>query len=432
MLELEKQASTEELPGGQEPSLLTKAKEDHTRLKKAYDLQKKFLPVFCWSGTFEQGQRPKNDNLLQHSGRLQIDIDSLGLKQALEVRELLASDPHIEAVFLSPSRRGVKAAMKIPICLDDKEHKQAFQAARRYIKEKYNLIIDESCKDVRRLCFFSYDPQLVLNQDVVPLNTSEWSIAKPSETVCEEPADLTEPTEDLFEPPPTDLITVSAEHYLEQGLQQIESAAEGSRHNNYCRVAYSCGGFVSSDLLAREDTLELLINAARKARPEDPADAERTVQQCFSEGEKKPYRPKVTSSTIKGNWHYLNTAPNEPRKLKPNLHNVVEWLSVMQWSTWYDEFHHRTMTVDERGDHIEWEDELTLKLTKELQDFDLGWRGISDLIVDKAVQTYAYQDKRNELTDFLDSLQWDGVPRIDSWLIDYCGTVDNLYTREAG
>ena len=333
---------------------------------------------------------------------------------------------------MSPSRRGVKAAMKIPICLDDKEHKQAFQAARRYIKEKYNLIIDESCKDVRRLCFFSYDPQLVLNQDVVPLNTSEWSIAKPSETVCEEPADLTEPTEDLFEPPPTDLITVSAEHYLEQGLQQIESAAEGSRHNNYCRVAYSCGGFVSSDLLAREDTLELLINAARKARPEDPADAERTVQQCFSEGEKKPYRPKVTSSTIKGNWHYLNTAPNEPRKLKPNLHNVVEWLSVMQWSTWYDEFHHRTMTVDERGDHIEWEDELTLKLTKELQDFDLGWRGISDLIVDKAVQTYAYQDKRNELTDFLDSLQWDGVPRIDSWLIDYCGTVDNLYTREAG
>ena len=102
--------------------------------------------------------------------------------------------------------------------------------------------------------FFSYDPQLVLNQDVVPLNTSEWSIAKPSETVCEEPVDLTESTEDLFEPPPTDLITVSAEHYLEQGLQQIESAAEGSRHNTYCRVAYSCGVFASSDLLAREDS----------------------------------------------------------------------------------------------------------------------------------------------------------------------------------
>ena len=49
-----------------------------------------------------------------------------------------------------------------------------------------------------------------------------------------------------------------------------------------------------------------------------------------------------------------------------------------------------------KGNHIEWEDELTLKLTKELQDFDLGWQGIGDLIVDKAVQTFAYEDN-NEL-----------------------------------
>ena len=442
MLELEKQASTEELPAVQEPSLLTKAKEEHTRLKKAYDLQKKSLPVFCWSGTFAQGQRPKNDNLLQHSGRLQLDLDGLGLKQAQEVRELLANDPHIEAVFLSPSRLGVKAAIQIPACLDDKEHKQAFQAARRYIKEKYNLIIDESCKDVRRLCFLSYDPQLVLNHDAVPLNTSEWSITEPPVTVVDKPADPTESTEDLFEDllnnlatvsaEHSDLTTVSAEHYLQQGLQQIRFASEGSRHKTYCKVAYSCGGLVSGGLLAREDTLKLLISAARKVRPEDPADAERTVQQCFSEGEKKPYQPKIALSAIKGNWHYLKTAPNEPQKLKPNLHNIVEWLSVVQRPIWYDEFHHRTMTVDEKGHHLEWDDELTLKLTKELQDFDLGWRGISDVIVDKAVQTYAYQDKRNELTDYLDSLQWDGVPRIDSWLVNFCRAEDNLYTREAG
>ena len=432
LAELEDQPGTNKLPSSENQYLLTEAKENLTTLKRAYEMKKKSLPVFCWSGTFEQGQRPKNDNLLQHSGRLQIDIDSLGLKQALEVRKLLASDPHIEAVFLSPSRLGVKAAMKIPICQNDDEHKQAFEAARRYIREKYNLIIDESCKDVRRLCFLSYDPQLVLNHDAVPLNTSEWSITEPPVTVVDKPADPTESTEDLFEDSPNDLTTVSAEHYLQQGLQQIRFASEGSRHRTYCKVAYSCGGLVSGGLLAREDTLKLLINAARKARPEDPADAERTVQQCFSEGEKKPYRPKVTSSTIKGNWHYLNTAPNEPQKLKPNLHNIVEWLSVVQRPIWYDEFHHRTMTVDEKGHHLEWDDELTLKLTKELQDFDLGWRGISDVIVDKAVQTYAYQDKRNELTDYLNSLQWDGVPRIDSWLIDYCGTVDNLYTREAG
>ena len=44
------------------------------------------------------------------------------------------------------------------------------------------------------------------------------------------------------------------------------------------------------------------------------------------------------------------------------------------------------MTVDVKRNQIEWEDELTLKLTKELQDFDLGWWGISDVIVDKALR----------------------------------------------
>ncbi|MBT6726712.1 MAG: hypothetical protein HOA75_08120 [Deltaproteobacteria bacterium] len=58
-------------------------------------------------------------------------------------------------------------------------------------------------------------------------------------------------------------------------------------------------------------------------RPKDPADAERTVQQCFSEGEKRPYQLKIATSAIKGNWHYLSTSPNQPRKLKANLNNVV-------------------------------------------------------------------------------------------------------------
>ena len=47
------------------------------------------------------------------------------------------------------------------------------------------------------------------------------------------------------------------------------------------------------------------------------------------------------------------------------------------------------------------------------------------------MQTYAYKDKRNELTDYLDFLQWDGVLPPDTWLY-YCNTEDNLYMREAG
>lgn len=39
----------------------------------------------------------------------------------------------------------------------------------------------------------------------------------------------------------------------------------------------------------------------------------------------------------------------------------------------------------------------------------------------------------DSLIDHLNELpEWDGTPRLDTWLIDYCGTEDNAFTREAG
>jgi hypothetical protein len=405
---------------------LEKAKEKHARLKKLYTNAKKSLPVFCWSGTFESGQIPKNESLTKHSARVQIDLDGLGLEQAKKVRNLLGEDPHIEVVFRSPSRLGIKAAMLVPPCADDKEHKHAFQAAKKYVQQRYSLKIDESCNDVRRLCYFSNDPDLIFNEKAIPLNVEHW-IGSNGDSCLKEivskKAGLSN-TQQLSLPSTTNI--ESAQQFLERGLKQILSATEGNRHKTYRKVAYTCGGFVSAGHLPRAETLGKLVSTARKVRPEDPSDAERTVHECFAAGEKKPHSP------VTENWHYLKTGPNEPQKLKANLHNVVMWLAVYNKQIWYDEFHHRTMTENKKGQHIEWDDELTLKLTRELQDYDPGWQSLSDVIVDKAVQTYAYEDKRNELTDHLDSLRWDGNSRLDTWLIDYCGVEDNAYTREAG
>ena len=69
----------------------------------------------------------------------------------------------------------------------------------------------------------------------MPLSTSEWSITKLSVTVVDKPADPIESTEDLFEEPlnnpvtvsskQSDLINASAEHYLQQGFQQSRFAS---------------------------------------------------------------------------------------------------------------------------------------------------------------------------------------------------------------
>ena len=141
-------------------------------IKGQIDCLKKGLMSFCWSGTFSTIEgAPKNTNILQHSGRLQIDIDwkDKPRTKSEQLRDRLGKDKHIEVAFLSPTGRGVKCALMIPPCSDDQAHKQAFATAKRYFEQEYNLGIDESCKDVRRICFFSHDPDLVLNPVAIPL-----------------------------------------------------------------------------------------------------------------------------------------------------------------------------------------------------------------------------------------------------------------------
>ena len=52
--------------------------------------------------------------------------------------------------------------------------------------------------------------------------------------------------------------------------------------------------------------------------------------------------------------------------------------------------------------------------------------------VHTAVQTLANHHRFHPVRDYLDGLKWDGVPRIDDWLIRYAGTDDNEYVRAVG
>jgi predicted P-loop ATPase len=52
--------------------------------------------------------------------------------------------------------------------------------------------------------------------------------------------------------------------------------------------------------------------------------------------------------------------------------------------------------------------------------------------VHTAVQTLANHHRFHPVRDYLDGLKWDGMPRIDDWLIRYAGADDNEYVRAVG
>jgi predicted P-loop ATPase len=52
--------------------------------------------------------------------------------------------------------------------------------------------------------------------------------------------------------------------------------------------------------------------------------------------------------------------------------------------------------------------------------------------MEKALRIECLDHVFDPVRDYLDILQWDGVPRIDSWLIDYCGAADTPFNRSVG
>jgi predicted P-loop ATPase len=122
--------------------------------KEIRDLLKKTAPLVTISGSFAAR---KDDALRNHSGFIAIDIDNI--ENVEETRKQLSADPYTYACFVSISGNGLCIIMRI----DGSRHLDAFNGIASYLYNSYQLIIDQSCKNVARARFVSYDPFIFVN-----------------------------------------------------------------------------------------------------------------------------------------------------------------------------------------------------------------------------------------------------------------------------
>ena len=122
------------------------------------------LPGVLFSGRFSE----RNDGMIDsHSGILCVDIDSLN-GDLSAVREKLGHDKHVLAVFTSPTGRGLKAL--VPIAADASKHTESFEDAQHYFENAYGLTIDPQCRNLSRICYVSFDPDMISkpNAEIIP------------------------------------------------------------------------------------------------------------------------------------------------------------------------------------------------------------------------------------------------------------------------
>jgi P4 family phage/plasmid primase-like protien len=143
--------------------------------RKAYDMEKRKLPGVTLSAILATRDKdvPISERVERHSGILQADFDGKDNPQLTpaETRDALKSDPHVLAAFVSPSGEGVKALVRIPARIED--HAAAFDAAKAHYMEKFGLAMDRAARDIGRLCFLSWDPDLWVNAAAVAIEPTQ-------------------------------------------------------------------------------------------------------------------------------------------------------------------------------------------------------------------------------------------------------------------
>lgn len=138
----------------------------HNHGKEAYNSNKTSMPCCSFAGSFS---RRSNGGLHEYSGLILIDVDNiLDFNELLSRKSAICQDKMVHSVFLSPSNQGMKILFRSDN-KDPEKHIYYFLQAQKHIEETYKLAIDKSGKDPARLCFFSYDPDLYLNEESVLL-----------------------------------------------------------------------------------------------------------------------------------------------------------------------------------------------------------------------------------------------------------------------
>jgi hypothetical protein len=131
---------------------------------------KKTLPAAVFAASYID--RRVSGSEKNYNGLCVFDIDHICSGQLSEYHRALCGDKFVFSIWLSPSGNGLKGLVPFrsetpmgdaPI---QSFHRAGFNLLREYFQKEYMINIDESGKDISRLCFLSDDPFLHMKDSV--------------------------------------------------------------------------------------------------------------------------------------------------------------------------------------------------------------------------------------------------------------------------
>ena len=224
---------------------------------------KRELPVVMYSGKFS-GR--KDDDLQEHSGVIVLDFDHIDVVGA---KRALATDDYVLACWVSPSGDGLKALVKVS---QPSKHRDHFRAIASYMDRQYGLEVDSTGQNESRLCFESYDPEIIVNED------SKTFSAVLSERVENQTVNTTANTD-------YNKLAVLA--------SMIRRAEDGQKHQELLKAAKLAGGFIASGRLEEDEAKRVLIKEIMRRDIDSEENAINTIREGIEYGKNMPVQDVV-------------------------------------------------------------------------------------------------------------------------------------------
>lgn len=273
--------------------------------------------------------------------------------------------------------------------------------------------------------------------------STQYAIAPPS-TLAADP-DRHKPQDTLAWMSPRTLSVVKADDLLER-VKIIATITVIAKHWPTVSRRHFTSGMIAGllcTILPRTDHLEadvcrFIEEAATLAGDEDVPDrvrfAKDTVRKWKTgapvQGGKKlkdEFSPSAVDLLYRlwvGDRDFKTTAKN--RILNDDLTNVKLALEKMHVSCSYNEFARRMLLTTEEGPHAFTDDDL-IKLRFKI-DEQFHFRPTKDFFFE-ALRREMLNFSYHPVKIYLDSLEWDGEPRIDRWLSEYAQAEDSELLR---
>jgi len=229
------------------------------------------LPSVTFCGYFAEKRQAA---LVTHAtGFIIPDLDHL--PEVEKTFELLTQDECIWFAFRSPSGDGIKCGIRAENISTDEDIKNLYSAVEKYFSEVYGIKIDPACKDISRLTFVSYDPDLFINPNPFYFNINQWKEDQRNNLP--------------FKP----VITNNGwkEKYglkvLESCCLEIQNSQPGNQHQTRLKRSKLIGGFIP-EYLDEQIALSALEQAVSNSGAKNIQAAMKTIKDGIDYGKKQP------------------------------------------------------------------------------------------------------------------------------------------------